>query len=342
MIKSMILVIYIICLVLIMYKTRFDSIGVILSIVSLLFLFSIYLINLKKERENLQFYNDAENKLRKYNKILIDKFLNKKQGLKRLKIPFYYINLKDSVSRSKYMENQAILYNINMKRVDGINGKIINKKGGKIKLTPEVEIDFVNKSKKNSVNEIACTLSHIKAIYNAYNNGDEIAIIAEDDASLSLYPYWDISIEGIINKAPSDWNIICIYSSFENNEVIQQEEFVKFHIPDNIWFGSVLYIINRKGMENVLIDILYENIINLDPSKIYNYNEDMESDTIIFYRAKNTYAYIKNSLVFTFNDTKLMDSTIHIDHSENHFNVAIKSIQNFLIKNSLDNINIKN
>ena len=75
MIKSLILVIYIICLVLIMYKTRFDSIGVILSIVSLLFLFGIYLINLKKERENLQFYNDAENKLRKYNKILIDKFL---------------------------------------------------------------------------------------------------------------------------------------------------------------------------------------------------------------------------------------------------------------------------
>ena len=54
----------------------------------------------------------------------------------------------------------------------------------------------------------ACSFSHIKAIYTAYNNKDKYAIIMEDDISFQYMPKWDHNISDIINIAPPNWKCL--------------------------------------------------------------------------------------------------------------------------------------
>ena len=85
--------------------------------------------------------------------------------------------------------------------------------------------------------ELACTLSHLKAIRQAYEDGAPTALIMEDDASLEYvcesappthararllsyrlcparcvarwqYPQWDSSLAELIDAAPSGWQVL--------------------------------------------------------------------------------------------------------------------------------------
>jgi len=85
-------------------------------------------------------------------------------------IPIYYINLNRSTDRNTMLLNTFKEYGItNYKRVEAIDGTLENFKD---KYTSEC-----------SNKEIACSLSHIKAIENAYNDNCNYAIIMEDDCN---------------------------------------------------------------------------------------------------------------------------------------------------------------
>ena len=62
------------------------------------------------------------------------------------------------------------------------------------------------KKEQYSFHEAACTLSHLKAIWQAYNAGHEVVLIIEDDAMLTsdFFENWKDSAE----QAPDDWQIL--------------------------------------------------------------------------------------------------------------------------------------
>ena len=99
-------------------------------------------------------------------------------------------------------------------------------------------------------NEVACTLSHLKAINLAYQSGDETALILEDDVIVSekFAQYWD----DYSASAPKDWEVLQFYV---NNKYIQAhlsniaDGWVRW-FPDH--WGTTAYIINRQGMEAIL------------------------------------------------------------------------------------------
>jgi len=101
-----------------------------------------------------------------------------------------------------------------------------------------------------NANEVACTLSHLKAINLAYQSGDETALILEDDVIVSekFAQYWD----DYSASAPKDWEVLQFYV---NNEYIQThlsniaDGWVRW-FPDH--WGTTAYIINRQGMEAIL------------------------------------------------------------------------------------------
>ncbi len=106
--------------------------------------------------------------------------------------------------------------------------------------------------------EVACTLSHLRAIKQAYDDGQEMAIILEDDALISqdFVDNW----ESYADQAPSDWQILQWMTSntFANKRSI--------HTHHDFWmswrwyfWGAVLYSIRREGMERI-IKASYENI----------------------------------------------------------------------------------
>lgn len=251
----------------------------------------------------------------------------------KINMPIYYINLDRSKDRDEFIKTQLSLYNINATRINAIDGSKLNLNEGTINLYDSIEINYINKYKNNSLSELGCTLSHIKAIYNAYINNDDIALIIEDDASFVLYPYWPLDLNSIIKKAPYDWTIISIfgYDCTLNNI---KGDFLPFTL-EKPCYSTVSYIINKKGMLNVLYDIINHNIINLDPnSKNFNCPDTIAADLLIYYRAKNSYNYIEYPLIIPYNNSDIMDSTIHTSHTLYQVKNSLEALEKYLIRDN--------
>lgn len=245
-----------------------------------------------------------------------------------IKMPVYYINMDKSHRRREFMEEQGFLYNIQMTRISGVDGRMID--GETILDFGSEEFKVSSTFKKyynNSKEELGCTLSHLKAIYTAYLRGDQYALIAEDDLSFVLYPYWPVDLNYVINNAPKDWTIISIYG---HECKTYGEPYIKFDLK-NACYSTVSYIINRVGMERILVDILKNRIIDFDPVSYYNPPETLAADIMIYYRARGAYNFLEFPLVIPFNDKELMDSTIHTDHTDNHIAKSLEILSNYLI-----------
>lgn len=217
-------------------------------------------------------------------------------------IPMYYINLEKSIHRNKFIQDQILLYNLkNVKRLEAINGKLINKNNDTIELNSKTTIKFSNNYSKVSKSIIGCVLSHIKAIYNSYINGDSVSIIMEDDVSFALYPRWKNDIQYIINQAPKDWHIITLYHHKCNKF---SKTYVSFN--DKNYLSALVYVINRKGMEKLLEKVIINNTIQLNKniSKC-----DVVADVFIYQMTGNTYFYM-DCLFLPYNNNTTRKSVV--------------------------------
>lgn len=240
-------------------------------------------------------------------------------------IPLYYINLNRNPDRRRYMEDQIRLYNIkNQERIEAIDGqKFLDRDldGGIVRLSKKY-VQFFNNYSKYSLGELGCTLSHILAIRTAYDNGDDIALILEDDVSLALVPFWKVSLKDVIQSAPKDWKIINLCGlqrkCYEGN---RDKEFLPF--PDYVCWGAQAYLINRRGMETILEEMPKGNIILDEKDKSNSGN--IEADFFLYKRAKNSYTYVKYPLFFPYN-ISFASNIGHDGHQLQFLNRAVDSI----------------
>ena len=208
----------------------------------------------------------------------------------------YYINLDRSIGRKESIEEEFRLYGIiNYERVSACDGKNMEKKKeGKFG-----DIKFKAPNDRNtSMRELATTCSHIKAIKRAYDNGDELAIIMEDDNKFTLMSYWDKELKELINELPDDWEIFKLVSGFEEN-FIYLKKFLNLDISDKFKnqkivkrnrnnSSAVCYAINRKGMRKMLNLFYQKDYINL----IYKTNmidREIFNNFIIYETKKNLF-----------------------------------------------------
>ena len=129
-----------------------------------------------------------------------------------------------------------------------------------------------------SSTELACSLSHLKAIAAAYRDGEELALILEDDALLSEQAFAMSNISGLrslVASAPDDWNVLKLHTvNFRLQTKICNETtqaFVPFswlrsanETAAKHWgqwghWGTAAYVINRAGMEKALHATGYPN-----------------------------------------------------------------------------------
>ena len=229
----------------------------------------------------------------------VDKF-STKDKTNRVHIPVLYINLERSPNRRKFMEDQFREYGIeNFRRVDAVDGKLFNN----TESGTSNDISFVNKTgkrRKDTGYEIACTLSHVKAIKQAYDNNLGTVLVLEDDASLELMPLWKFDIPQIIANAPSDWNIIQIQHSSDSVDLDYK------YIKDMIYRGTAAYVINTDGQRNVLSHV---------QNNVVTFWDDLEADIYIYETAGINYV-LSTPLIITSNED--MNSTIHSKHTKAH------------------------
>jgi len=220
-------------------------------------------------------------------------------------IKIYWINLERSKDRKLRMNKQFKKFNIiNHERIEAVNGKKI--KEYKFKMPEKIE-----KNLDKYKNVLGCTLSHLKCIKKAYENNDQICMVMEDDICLETIPKWKYTLKDLISKAPKNWDIL--HLSMSNYKVAQslfnmEQDFIKRNIDH---YGTVAYLINRKGIEKIYKKYELDN----EPNLKLNYDSiNIITAENILYNHVNTYIYTK--ILFTFINTQ---STIHLEEDDDNF-----------------------
>jgi GR25 family glycosyltransferase involved in LPS biosynthesis len=232
----------------------------------------------------------------------------------------YWLNLEVSTSRKNNMLNMFkndIFKNINIERINAVNGKLINLK------------DFIqveNKNNSMSYSEFGCLLTHLDTIRKFSNSKYNIALILEDDCTLDLKKYWKKSINKIIQEAPSDWGIIqlCYYTNDMDSILDWNNNNILYHKWNN-HYSTLAYLINKKSANNFINKYYINNIYSLD------YYQSYCADNFIYNNIK-TYVYKFPYFIQLSNN----DSNIHTDHLLYH-----EQCKNIIInkyKNNTNNI----
>ena len=211
-------------------------------------------------------------------KKLAELYLNN-PPINKINIPILYINLDSSLERNRYIQAQIDFYNLqNITRISGIDG--CNKLNNNIKEGNIDGIEYKNYC-GNKFTELGCLLSHIKAIKHAYDNNYTEALIVEDDCYFGLMPAWDKdSLKHILSELPSDWEIVALY---HNKSIELDKKYTILQHKSHYNFGTVAYVINRRGMEKIL------NYCGNDVIDFKNTNLRVADDYI--YKLLNTYIY---------------------------------------------------
>lgn len=168
----------------------------------------------------------------------------------------YYINLDRSPDRKLLVEKQARELHLDCIRVPAVDGKQIkgSKESGIID-----GITYRNDFTNLTLSELACTLSHVKAIRTAYDENQQVALICEDDVSFELAKLWPEGIiQILIDKMPKNMGILQLFWNtngyMRTKTSCQYESFytVKQHRQGGNCWSAVAYLITRKGMQDVL------------------------------------------------------------------------------------------
>lgn len=169
----------------------------------------------------------------------------------------YWINLDSAVSRRNAMISN--LKNTNSQRIVAVTDKEAEKEYGK----SHKKISFFHHTREETSSkiwrgqvinntytykELATCLSHIKAIKRAYDEGNNLALILEDDVIIS--PQFNLDL--IIHVAPDNWETIQLY--VHHSKMVFRN--IRMIDPIINWktgyWGAGAYIINKQGMEKIL------------------------------------------------------------------------------------------
>jgi GR25 family glycosyltransferase involved in LPS biosynthesis len=215
----------------------------------------------------------------------------------------YFINMNNSIDRRNTMVNMypGII------RVEAYDGKNLNNYN-----------DLIIPKKTNaSIYELGCTFSHIKAIITAYKNGDDGALIFEDDIYDTYRSKWVKEIDEIVANAPIDTECIilhCINAKEIKSMIDIKDDYSEWH--DARW-SSGAYYINKKGMKKIY-DLCYSD-------QMININNCMSniSDKCIYSIIKS-YNYTKPLFIH-----QIIQSTIHQNHINTYHKPAYNAIINY-------------
>jgi GR25 family glycosyltransferase involved in LPS biosynthesis len=229
----------------------------------------------------------------------------------------YWINIDTCHQRRAYMEEQFTEHAIDHVRVSAE--------------TPGTMKTYTihrHPDSKETNAEIACVLSHLKAIKQGYNDGDEFFCVTEDDISIRKINFEKVL--GYVNKAvlkhgkPAE--IIQLHTSgtpfivkFAEKYVLKQYSNPEFIVPrDGDYPGTICYIISRTGAKKIL-----DKLVISDTEYDLTFSCWTAADNILYTSLESyiiTYPIVTTNIDY--------GSIIHPSHlqSHDHANKVIKQI----------------
>jgi len=226
-------------------------------------------------------------------------------------IKIYYINLDRSSDRRSIMESMYPSIN----RIEAYDGRIL-----------DTYTDIVIPCNTNaSTSELGCTFSHIKAIITAYMNGDDGAIIMEDDIYDTYKSKWTKSINDIVLNAPSDADCIILHCGYRK-QIVSMLNMDYDYSHWNITRSSCgAYYINKNGMRKIYDMYFKDGKINIGDKETRHVAEPA------IYGNIKSYNYTKPLFIH-----QITNSTIHMDHISRYHKPAYDEIVKYfsLIKDN--------
>jgi hypothetical protein len=223
-----------------------------------------------------------------YNNINID--YNKINGINAI----LWINLERSENRRNNMEE--LLKNINIPnfRINAIDGKNVN-------VRDIINIEF---QRELSNYEIACTLSHLKAVNYLKDLEGEYFMICEDDILLDTILLFNNDLNDIIRKSPK-FDVLLINKIWTYKFDQIYPEWNDYWKNDLQIAGAGCYIISRSGINKLINDAEYID----DNNFIFNTNKKFDVSDIYLYSKLDTFVYKYNFISMVYEE-----STIHNEH----------------------------
>ena len=237
-----------------------------------------YLIKTNNYRYIYNFFNPANhaNFSIDYSKInFVDKIL--------------WINLDCSTQRKTNAEN--ILKNIQIpnERISAVDGSKL--------ILPNLTYE-----RNISTYELACLLSHLKAITSLKNSNGNYFLICEDDFMLNNTIFFSKDLKQIIQNCPS-FDILSIQSTFNKELHSEYNKWSEYYTENSLSFigctGS--YIISKKGIDKILSN----NNFTDDSNYILNY--PINAADIYLYKHIDTFVY-KYNFISSFNNNSIFNT----------------------------------
>lgn len=231
-------------------------------------------------------------------KIGYKKVLNREVKYKKLKgvDAIAWINLDRSENRKKYMEELLGNIDIPNYRISGVDGKTQNVRS---------MIGNCGYVRNLSNYEIACTLSHIKAISHLSTLPGKYFLVCEDDISLKNTNLFHEKLRDIIKESP-EFDILLINKTYLGPVNENYGLWKNYQYQGATVCSTVSYIISKNGIKKLMNYGSYD--INTNTFKI---NDKMDVADLFIYQNLNTYFY-KYNFIATLIENNI--STIHPDH----------------------------
>jgi GR25 family glycosyltransferase involved in LPS biosynthesis len=219
-----------------------------------------------------------------------------------------WINLNRSIDRKKHMIELLSEVDIPNTRITAIDGSSDNPLNY---IFPIISVNMTD-------NELACTLSHIKAIQSLKYKKGNYFMICEDDINFNNSYIMNIDLKQIIIESPPFEILLLSKICIRNLDDVYTKWIDEFSKGPEYHIASTgAYIISRQGIDKLC------SLVSSD-FKLYN-NAELNVADIFLYTYLETYVYKYN-----FINTLDEDSTIHDDHIPHHKNSSI--IQRELIE----------
>ena len=247
-----------------------------------------------------------------------------------LDIPMLYINLDRSTDRREYIEKTFREWGAPVPiRVPAVDGKAFVSGAELDWLTPELTSILraaVSASSSlmtsPSAGELGCTLSHIKALKYAYDQGWSEFVIFEDDISLSLVPFWPDNLSNLARRAPLQWNFILLAPTHCKKPCTQ--DICSFKVDDCYCVAAYM------GSDRIASTI--SSFFNSDgqlSERILSTTAPLFSADVFFFQRFPSANYIERLPRFIVINTEL-ESTIHPEHTTLHLKACIDVMERYL------------
>ncbi|CAK9076934.1 unnamed protein product [Durusdinium trenchii] len=177
-------------------------------------------------------------------------------------LPVYWINLEQSKDRRVAMENMFASVSkqlptsltLQVMRVPGVTVHEVKELQGRGAIAVEAKLidaceDACPEHHSRGellYTEMACSLSHLRAMEYALAGNASLALIMEDD--IEIYPEFGTDLERLLTDAPTGWSALQM-SSVSTKGILQLASAgAVFQPRERQFYGTGSYIINRFGM----------------------------------------------------------------------------------------------